>query len=71
MVVNKESLSERLRKVGLNKTASSEKDASVELISSFYLSTTEHQNREIQHKIQTERISQRAVKMLGEAIGKK
>jgi hypothetical protein len=69
--VNKESLSDRLKKAGLKKAASSEKDASIELLSSFYLSTTEHQNRENQHKVQTERISQRAVKILGEAIGKK
>ena len=80
MVVDKKNLSERLKKVGLNKVESSGKDASIELLSSFYLSITQNQDQEpekkkihpiTQKKIQTERIAQRAVKILGEAIGKK
>ena len=78
--MNKKRLSERLKKIGLNKVKSSDKDASIELLSSFYLSIRENQDRKIQtriippkpqEKIQTERAAQKAVKMLGEAIGKK
>ncbi len=80
MVVDKKRLSERLKRVGLNKVEFSEKDASIELLSSFYLSITQNRDRELQkkkihpktqEKIQPERIAQRAVKILGEAIGKK
>ena len=71
------SLSERLTKTGLSKAASSEKEASIELLSSFYLSTNQSRNRETQtgklkqNEARTERIAHRAVKLLGEAIGKK
>ena len=71
------SLSERLTKIGLSKAVSSEKEASAELLSSFYLSTTQSRNREAQteklkqNEARTERIAHKAVKLLGEAIGKK
>ena len=80
MVVDKKSLSERLKKVGLNKAAFSERDASIELLSSIYLSVTQNKDRELQkkkihpkpqEKLRAERTAQRAVKILGEAIGKK
>ena len=80
MVVDKKRLSERLKRVGLNKVEFSENNASIELLSSIYLSTTQVQDREVQkkkihpktqEKIQTERIAQKAVKILGEAIRKK
>ena len=80
MVADKESLSERLKKVGVNSVEFIEKDPSRELLSSFFLSITQNQDRELQKKkihpkkqgkVQAERIGQRAVKILGQAIGKK
>ena len=76
-MTDNKSLSERLTKTGLSKAASSEKEASIELLSSFYLSTTQRRNRETQteklkqNEARTESVAHRAVKMLGEAIGKK
>ena len=76
-MTDNKSLSERLTKTGLSKAASSEKEALTELLSSFYLSTTQRRNRETQteklkhNEARTERIAHRAVKLLGEAIGKK
>ena len=76
-MTDNKSLSERLTKTGLSKAASSEKEALTELLSSFYLSTTQRRNWETQteklkqNEARTERIAHRAVKLLGEAIGKK
>jgi hypothetical protein len=80
MVADKKNLSERLKRVGLNRADFSEKGDSIDLLSTFYLSTTQKRDHQIQknniqpksqEKDHTERIAQRAVKILGEAIGKK
>ena len=80
MVADKKSLSERLKKVGIDKVAFSERKESIELVSSFYLSVTQNTDHEPQkkkrhpkpqEKIQSERTAQRAVMILGQAIGKK
>lgn len=80
MVEDKKSLSERLKRVGLNRADFSENDGTIDLLSTFYLSTTQKRNHQIPknkghpkspEKAQTERIAQKAVKILGEAIGKR
>ncbi|HIJ55390.1 MAG TPA: hypothetical protein HPQ03_04615 [Deltaproteobacteria bacterium] len=78
--MDKKSLSDRLRQVGLNKARPVGQDESVKLLGSIYLSRTKKPDpekkaekipTEMQNIVETKGSAHRAVEMLGKAIRKK